>query len=442
MAFLLFIIFATIVIQCYGSFQINSNETFENSSVVLPTVPDDDIYKCISYTGAHIDTSHWINQNFSDYKDCQTSGLYNLNRRDRHFKVDIIIQYSWIVDVSVIIYDGTIRPICGINSVDFIIRPTDSCERNGINATITETERFETLSLYYDIGNLTIIMTHNKRGEPLHFNINIWQLQSAINDSNGLCAGPTCSSKARHNLYRNYQRSSYPTGVIVLMCNIYIGNYLKSMAPQPWERSLHYNRTIENVQKACRADIQIQHWPHAAAGSLEVLFVEDQVNSTSITTVADIQINFQTNLEDNLIKLADTMDLSRAEVDILLSNLTTTTTTTTTPTTTTTTLSTTMRTSIESQPTTLSTSTSRITSTMTSVTFTSTGTLSPTSIIITTTTESPKTQTLIKTTKVFLTFDYTTTQSNTTNMAMIIGCSTRENIILLGLLLFSVIFYI
>ncbi|CAF3895969.1 unnamed protein product [Rotaria sordida] len=295
MAFLLFIIFATIVIQCYGSFQINSNETFENSSVVLPTVPDDDIYKCISYTGAHIDTSHWINQNFSDYKDCQTSGLYNLNRRDRHFKVDIIIQHSWIVD---------------------------------------------------------------KRGEPLHFNINIWQLQSAINDSNGLCAGPTCSSKARHNLYRNYQRSSYPTGVIVLICNIYIGNYLKSMAPQPWERSLHYNRTIENVQKACRADIQIQDWPH-------------------------------------------------------------------------------------SQPTTLSTSTSRITSTMTSVTFTSTGTLPPTSIIIiTTTTESPKTQTLIKTTKVFLTFDYTTTQSNTTNMAMIIGCSTRENIILLGLLLFSVIFYI
>ncbi|CAF1301027.1 unnamed protein product [Rotaria sordida] len=160
-------------------------------------------------------------------------------------------------------------------------------------------------------------MTHNKRGEPLHFNINIWQLQSAINDSNGLCAGPTCSSKARHNLYRNYQRSSYPTGVIVLICNIYIGNYLKSMAPQPWERSLHYNRTIENVQKACRADIQIQDWPHAAAGSLE------------------------------------------------------------------------------SQPTTLSTSTSRITSTMTSVTFTSTGTLPPTSIIIiTTTTESPKTQTM------------------------------------------------
>jgi hypothetical protein len=29
--------------------------------------------------------------------------------------------------------------------------------------TITETDRFETLSLYYDKGNLTIITTHNVR---------------------------------------------------------------------------------------------------------------------------------------------------------------------------------------------------------------------------------------------------------------------------------------
>jgi hypothetical protein len=31
----------------------------------------------------------------------------------------------------------------------------------GINVTITETDRFETLCLYYDMGNLTIITTHN-----------------------------------------------------------------------------------------------------------------------------------------------------------------------------------------------------------------------------------------------------------------------------------------
>ncbi len=31
----------------------------------------------------------------------------------------------------------------------------------GINVTITETDRFEVLSLYYDMGNLTIITTHN-----------------------------------------------------------------------------------------------------------------------------------------------------------------------------------------------------------------------------------------------------------------------------------------
>jgi hypothetical protein len=60
-----------------------------------------------------------------------------------------------------------------------------------------------------------------------------------------------------------------------------------------------------------------------------VLFVEDQVNSENITTMADIQANFQTNLEDGLAKLAATMDLSRTEVNDVLDKLTTTTTTTT-----------------------------------------------------------------------------------------------------------------
>jgi len=68
---------------------------------------------------------------------------------------------------------------------------------------------------------------------------------------------------------------------------------------------------------------------------LEVLFVEDQVNSENITSMADIQNNFQTNLEDKLFKLAETMDLSRAEVDDMLAKLTTTTTITISTTTTT-----------------------------------------------------------------------------------------------------------
>ena len=94
------LIFATIVLQCYGSFQIDWDERFDNSSEIVPTTPDDDIYKCVSYTGTHIDISHWINQNFSDSKDCQTSGLYTLNRIDRQFKVEIDVQRSWIVEVS------------------------------------------------------------------------------------------------------------------------------------------------------------------------------------------------------------------------------------------------------------------------------------------------------------------------------------------------------
>ncbi|CAF3944424.1 unnamed protein product, partial [Rotaria sp. Silwood1] len=101
-----------------------------------------------------------------------------------------------------------------------------------------------------------------KHGEPLHFNVNIWQTQSNINNSYGLCTGSTCNSQPKRNLLIDYKRSSYSIDVIILICNIYIGNYLKSMAPEPCERSLHYNRTIENVQKACRADVQLEDWPH------------------------------------------------------------------------------------------------------------------------------------------------------------------------------------
>ncbi|CAF1235118.1 unnamed protein product [Adineta steineri] len=114
--------------------------------------------------------------------------------------------------------------------------------------------------------------------------------------------------------------------MIALTCDIYIGNYLNSTGREPWKRSLHYNKTIDNVQKACISDIRQENFLHAAAGSLEVLFVEDQVNSKSITTVADIQISFQSNLQEKLLKLAEIIDQSRIEVDDIIANMTATTT--------------------------------------------------------------------------------------------------------------------
>jgi hypothetical protein len=88
------IIVAIIVGQSYSLYKIN------NSSEIVPTTSDDDIYKCVSYTAAHIDISHSINEDFSQYKDCQTPGLYTLNRRDQRFKVDLDIQRQWIIQVS------------------------------------------------------------------------------------------------------------------------------------------------------------------------------------------------------------------------------------------------------------------------------------------------------------------------------------------------------
>jgi hypothetical protein len=90
------IVFTIIMGKCCGLFSINWDDRIDNSSEIIPN----DIYKCVSYTAAHIDISHWINQEFSNYKDCQASGLYTLNRRDRQFKIEIDVQRSWIVHVS------------------------------------------------------------------------------------------------------------------------------------------------------------------------------------------------------------------------------------------------------------------------------------------------------------------------------------------------------
>jgi hypothetical protein len=68
---------------------------------------------------------------------------------------------------------------------------------------------------------------------------------------------------------------------------------------------------------------------------VEVVFVEYKVYGASgVTTMSDVQANFEMNLESELVKLAATLDTSREEVEELLKSLTTTTTGTTMTTTT------------------------------------------------------------------------------------------------------------
>ncbi|CAF0936883.1 unnamed protein product [Adineta steineri] len=242
--------------------------------------------------------------------------------------------------------------------------------------------------------NRQIAVKITKQGEPLHFNINIWQIQSDADSSFGLCTGTTCDSDLDRILLINQELSTYTDDIIALTCVIYIGNYLNSTGREPWERSLHYNKTIENVQKACISDIRQENSLHVAAGSLEVLFVEDQVNSKSITTIADIQTNFQSNLEEKLLKLAEIIDQSRIEVDDIIANMTATTTTTfitTTP-------PTIITTKITSLP------TFESTTTLTTNNYTSVQTSTPT------TTSSSSSA------------DYTTKKTHDNTLGIIIGC--------------------
>ena len=60
------------------------------------------------------------------------------------------------------------------------------------------------------------------------------------------------------------RRLSYPDEVALLICGIYINNYLSGMGRDPLNRSLHYNRTVENVKKGCISDVQASTSPHVS----------------------------------------------------------------------------------------------------------------------------------------------------------------------------------
>lgn len=101
-----------------------------------------------------------------------------------------------------------------------------------------------------------------------------------ISDSYGLCKGSTCSSVPTRDIVKNDQRSSYSPDVINAICDIYIGNYLKSTGREPSDRSVHYNRTIENARKACLMDVE-------AEGSAHVGIDDDETHEKKMSCFVD-----------------------------------------------------------------------------------------------------------------------------------------------------------
>ncbi len=60
MDFIFSILFAIVIVQRHSIIRINWNDRTDNPSEIVPTTPDDDICKCVSYTEVHIDISHQV----------------------------------------------------------------------------------------------------------------------------------------------------------------------------------------------------------------------------------------------------------------------------------------------------------------------------------------------------------------------------------------------
>ena len=184
-----------VFLPCCGALKIDEPES-----------TDDDIYKCATYTGMHVDTLHWIKQNFSEYKDCPADGLYTLSRRTFEFIISVEVKNSWIVEVRCISIailtvslgsghrtysewnysthlwsqyepvryysDGIVRSQWSVERHSLINLYYDClASRLGVNVQVARESAFETLSLYHGARNLTLIITHNVRQTKESFSV-------------------------------------------------------------------------------------------------------------------------------------------------------------------------------------------------------------------------------------------------------------------------------
>ncbi|CAF1275909.1 unnamed protein product [Adineta steineri] len=284
----------------------------------------DNIHKCVSWGDPHTQRWHSTLESGPDYKDCLSSGLYELVSNS-FMTFYISIERYYVVDILITFYDGiTIDPLCVIGSTDFQVGSSRDCAENGVNVQITQLETFRTISIYYQIANFTAIITHNSHGNWPHYNINVWHSTSMINETIGICKSDSCESERHH---REQQGSTDDRKITVeiacMVCEIYMKNYLAKISRAYWQHSEHYNKTINNVREACAFDIQRTGILETAASGMEVLMVEEL--TTEAEDLASIQLKFEAGLKAAVAKLNEAIIKSETESQELLSQTTTTT---------------------------------------------------------------------------------------------------------------------
>ena len=93
---------------------------------------------------------------------------------------------------------------------------------------------------------------------PQHFNINLWKMDDYIPGIYDVCTNAigVCTGGERSLAYR----SSINPEIAEAISGIYVDTYLEKLGTYRTskdQRSAHYNKTIDNVRRACTADVEV-----------------------------------------------------------------------------------------------------------------------------------------------------------------------------------------
>ncbi|CAF1114474.1 unnamed protein product [Adineta steineri] len=282
-----------------------------------------------------------------------------------------------MVEAEIWFYDvETQDRVCLIYSTNFTMAPLDSakCREHGITWESTNIGTHYTMTIGHPkLDFLTTIQFDSTSQQyAAHFNIYVWQPESLIGPSTGICTqfDPECQLKSAitdsedEDENASHQRRIITESQAKSICNIHINSFMNTRRRAPHHRSSSLNIRTLDVLTACVADIMFTGEPKVAESMVNVLMIEDL--TSDMTNISSIAWAIQSRMEEAVAIVNEAIEEAHAEVSQLLdpttitsplsseppSTTTTSTTTVTTPKPTSTTTATTSATTTNAQTTT------------------------------------------------------------------------------------------
>jgi len=240
-------------------------------------------------------------------RDCYTNGEYNLVS-NKYVEVKVHIKNTFVTKVDVLLFNAqTSEVVCRYNSHNS--DPTNGehkCDKHGIQLN----EASNTLSINYPAADITIAIQNN--GD--HYNVYVWQPQSLVDQSAGICseADLGCSASARETNDLGSQRQFITNEQATSICNQYVDAFFIKIRRAPYQRDAKLNNVVASVLAGCIADVIFTGQIEVARNGLDVLMMEELTRDA--TTTDSIQKAIQSGIGAASFIVNDAAKMAEARI--------------------------------------------------------------------------------------------------------------------------------